>query len=171
MARRLLINIDHIATLRNARGEGRPSVLDAAKVCLENGAEGIVFHLREDRRHIKDFDVNQLKQSLNTFLDFEMGATNEMLKICADTKPNLSTLVPESRQELTTEGGLNMERLFVDFQKRVVPVYRGKLSCGHFKKNVDGKFFRRIVHALCYVRRTRTFQWLRFGKPRRSLRR
>jgi pyridoxine 5-phosphate synthase len=121
MARRLLINIDHIATLRNARGEGRPSVLDAAKVCLENGAEGIVFHLREDRRHIKDFDVNQLKQSLNTFLDFEMGATNEMLKICADTKPNLSTLVPESRQELTTEGGLNMERLFVDFQKRVVP--------------------------------------------------
>jgi len=121
MARRLLINIDHIATLRNARGEGRPSVLDASKICLENGAEGIVFHLREDRRHIKDFDVIQLKQSLDTFLDFEMAATNEMLGICAEIKPNLSTLVPESRQELTTEGGLNMELLFSDFQKRVVP--------------------------------------------------
>ncbi len=121
MARRLLINIDHIATLRNARGEGRPSVLDAAKICLENGAEGIVFHLREDRRHIKDFDVIQLKQSLDTFLDFEMAATNEMLGICAQTKPHLSTLVPESRKELTTEGGLNMEVLFSDFQNRVVP--------------------------------------------------
>lgn len=121
MARRLLINIDHIATLRNARGEGRPSVLDASKICLENGAEGIVFHLREDRRHIKDFDVIQLKQSLDTFLDFEMAATNEMLGICAEIKPNLSTLVPESRQELTTEGGLNMELLFSDFQNRVVP--------------------------------------------------
>jgi pyridoxine 5-phosphate synthase len=118
---RLLINIDHIATLRNARGEGRPSVLDAAKICLDNGAEGIVFHLREDRRHIKDFDVIQFKKSLDTFLDFEMAATNEMLGICAETQPNLSTLVPESRRELTTEGGLNMDVLYSDFQKRVVP--------------------------------------------------
>ncbi len=118
---RLLINIDHVATLRNARGEGRPSVLDAAKVCLEHGSEGIVFHLREDRRHIKDFDVIQFKQNLNTYLDFEMAATDEMVQICADIKPNLSTLVPESRQELTTEGGLNLVKLFDDYQKRVVP--------------------------------------------------
>jgi len=105
---RLLVNIDHVATLRNARGEGYPSVLEAAKICLRNGAAGIVFHLREDRRHIKDEDVAAFKGELDTLLDFEMAATDEMISICAEMKPYLSTLVPESREELTTEGGLNL---------------------------------------------------------------
>ncbi|TNE70138.1 pyridoxine 5'-phosphate synthase [bacterium] len=119
---RLLINIDHIATLRNARGEGNPNVLEAAKVCLQHGSEGIVFHLREDRRHIKDFDVFQFNSELDTYLDFEMAATNEMLQICSEIKPELSTLVPESRQELTTEGGLNLSKVFEDYQNRVIPI-------------------------------------------------
>lgn len=117
----LLVNIDHVATLRNARGEGVPDPAEAAKICEENGATGIVFHLREDRRHIKDQDVAALKKIVKGTLDFEMAATDEMLSICCDTKPHLATLVPESREELTTEGGLNLSRVFEDFKNRVVP--------------------------------------------------
>lgn len=121
---RLLINIDHVATLRNARGEGRPSVLDAAQICMQNGSQGIVFHLREDRRHIKDYDVLLLKKHIDGFLDFEMAATEEMIEICVDTKPELATLVPEKREELTTEGGLDLVSLFEDYQNRVVPAFK-----------------------------------------------
>lgn len=117
----LLVNIDHVATLRNARGEGVPDPAKAAIICEENGATGIVFHLREDRRHIKDHDVIALKKNVAGKLDFEMAATEEMLKICLDIQPHLVTLVPESREELTTEGGLNMDRVFDDFKTRVVP--------------------------------------------------
>lgn len=117
----LLVNVDHVATLRNARGEGYPSPIEAARVCEEAGAAGIVFHLRKDRRHIRDEDVYALKSAVNGKLDFEMAATHEMLNMCLDVKPDLITLVPESREELTTEGGLNMSALFDDFQKRVFP--------------------------------------------------
>lgn len=121
---RLLVNIDHIATLRNARGEGVPDPVDAARVCEGNGAEGIVFHLREDRRHIKDDDVYRLSKSIKGVIDFEMAATDEMLEIASKVKPDLSTLVPEKRQELTTEGGLRMPTLFEDFKKRVIPALK-----------------------------------------------
>lgn len=117
----LLVNIDHIATLRNARGEGVPDPVDGARICEESGAEGIVFHLREDRRHIKDHDVYRLKESTKGILDFEMAATDEMIAICNKIQPELSTLVPEKREELTTEGGLNMRHVFNDFKRRVVP--------------------------------------------------
>lgn len=117
----LLVNIDHIATLRNARGEGVPNPVDAAKICLEAGASGIVFHLREDRRHIKDHDVYALKEVVKGRLDFEMAATDEMLAICEKIRPEICTLVPESRQELTTEGGLDMRHSMKDFRTRVVP--------------------------------------------------
>jgi len=117
----LLVNIDHIATLRNARDEGYPDPVEAAKVCEDAGAKGIVFHLREDRRHIRDNDVRRLKQSVRGLIDFEMAATDEMLKICSEIQPDLSTLVPEKRQELTTEGGLHMKELYNDFEARVVP--------------------------------------------------
>lgn len=117
----LLVNIDHVATLRNARGEGVPDPAKAAQICEQAGAAGIVFHLREDRRHIKDEDVRKLKESVHGTLDFELAATEEMLRICCQTQPHLATLVPESRQELTTEGGLNMAIVADDFQKRVVP--------------------------------------------------
>lgn len=118
---KLLINIDHIATLRNARGEGYPDPVDAARICEENGAEGIVFHLREDRRHIKDDDAYRLGKSIKGIIDFEMAATDEMLRVCSEIKPHLSTLVPEKRQELTTEGGLHLIKLYDDFSRRVFP--------------------------------------------------
>ncbi|MCW9707489.1 pyridoxine 5'-phosphate synthase [Fodinibius salsisoli] len=120
----LLVNIDHIATLRNARGEGYPKPVEAATVCERAGASGIVFHLRGDRRHIRDEDVYALKKSVTGTLDFEMAATDEMLKISLDVDPHLVTLVPESREELTTEGGLKMSTVFDDFQERVFPQYR-----------------------------------------------
>ena len=121
---RLLVNIDHVATLRNARGEGYPDPVKAAEVCEDAGAAGIVFHLRGDRRHIRDEDVYRLKKSVKGILDFEMAATDEMMKICRDLKPQLCTLVPEGREELTTEGGLDMKTVYRDFEERVVPVFK-----------------------------------------------
>jgi pyridoxine 5-phosphate synthase len=119
----LLINVDHVATLRNARGEGYPDPAEAAKVCEQAGASGIVFHLRKDRRHIKTEDVYRLKETVTGDLDFEMAATDEMLAISKDVNPELVTLVPESREELTTEGGLDMTTVFEDFRDRVFPAY------------------------------------------------
>lgn len=117
----LLVNVDHVATLRNARGEGYPDPTEAARVCEQAGASGIVFHLRKDRRHIQTEDVYKLKDTVSGTLDFEMAATDEMLEISRDVDPHLVTLVPESREELTTEGGLKMETVFDDFQQRVFP--------------------------------------------------
>jgi len=122
---RLLVNIDHIATLRNARGEGVPDPAKGAQICEANGAAGIVFHLREDRRHIKDDDVYRLKETVTGILDFEMAATEEMIGISLDINPHLVTLVPEKRMELTTEGGLNLHRAGDDLRRRVVPRYSG----------------------------------------------
>ncbi len=118
----LLVNIDHVATLRNARGEGYPDPIHAAKVCENAGATGIVFHLREDRRHIRDQDVYRLKKAVKGTLDFEMAASPEMIDICIDVSPHLATLVPESREELTTEGGLHMKMVFENYRDRVIPV-------------------------------------------------
>lgn len=118
---KLLVNIDHVATLRNARSEGFPDPVRAAKVCEDAGAAGIVFHLREDRRHIKDKDVYRLKKTVRGLLDFEMGATEEMIRICSEIQPHLVTLVPEKREEITTEGGLDMKFVFNDYRERVLP--------------------------------------------------
>lgn len=104
----LLINIDHVATLRNARREQFPDPIAAAKECLEGGAKGIVFHLREDRRHITDADVARLKEHISAKLDFELSTVEEIVTICCNTRPALATLVPERREEVTTEGGLNV---------------------------------------------------------------
>ncbi|TVR16036.1 MAG: pyridoxine 5'-phosphate synthase [Balneolaceae bacterium] len=120
----LLVNIDHVATLRNARGEGYPDPAEAAAVCEQAGATGIVFHLRGDRRHIRDEDVYTLKKTVKGILDFEMAATDEMLAICNEVKPQLCTLVPEGREELTTEGGLNMKTVFEDYKNRVFPAFK-----------------------------------------------
>ena len=123
---RLLVNVDHIATLRNARGEGVPDPARAAQISETAGAAGVVFHLREDRRHIKDNDVFRLKEVVKGTLDFEMAATDEMIDICARVHPHLATLVPESREELTTEGGLQMAKVYDDFEKRVMPVFKNE---------------------------------------------
>ncbi|TVQ69337.1 MAG: pyridoxine 5'-phosphate synthase [Balneolaceae bacterium] len=122
--RTLLVNIDHVATLRNARGETVPDPVEAAIVAEKAGAAGIVFHLREDRRHIRDDDVHRLKRVVKGLFDFEMAATEQMMKICIATKADLVTLVPESREELTTEGGLDMKKVRDDFRKRVFPPFK-----------------------------------------------
>ncbi len=106
--KRLSVNIDHVATLRQARGENEPDPVTAALLAEIAGAAGIVSHLREDRRHIQDNDVLLLRKLLKTKLDLEMAATEEIVDIALDIVPDLVTLVPERRQELTTEGGLDV---------------------------------------------------------------
>jgi pyridoxine 5-phosphate synthase len=105
---RLAVNIDHIATIRNARGGNLPDPVEAARICEAAGAAGIVCHLREDRRHMKDSDLLALRSSITTKMDLEMAATEEIIEIAVRIKPELVTLVPERRQELTTEGGLDV---------------------------------------------------------------
>lgn len=105
---RFALNVDHIATLRNARGEAQPDPVTAALLAEQAGADGIVVHLREDRRHINERDVRLLRELLSTKLDLEMAATEEIIKIACDVVPELATIVPEKRQELTTEGGINV---------------------------------------------------------------
>ena len=104
---KLGVNIDHIATLRNARGGAEPSVLMAALVCETAGAFGITTHLREDRRHIKDEDVRLIKENINIPLNLEMAPTKEIQEFALKIKPHSCCLVPERRREVTTEGGLN----------------------------------------------------------------
>lgn len=101
------VNIDHVATLRNARGEEEPSVIEAAEICIKAGADGITAHLREDRRHITDFDIVSLRQ-LKCKLNMEMAATYEMQKIALEVLPDACCIVPEKREEVTTEGGLDV---------------------------------------------------------------
>lgn len=105
---RLGVNIDHIATIRNARGGKHPDPVTGAKLAVAAGADGITAHLREDRRHIRDVDIEQLKQHLAVPLNFEMAATQEMIAIAEHIRPNACCLVPEKRDEVTTEGGLNV---------------------------------------------------------------
>lgn len=102
------VNIDHVATLRNARGTQYPNPVHAADVAERSGADGITVHLREDRRHIRDADVRILKETINTRMNLEMAVTEEMLQIASEITPEFCCLVPEKREELTTEGGLDV---------------------------------------------------------------
>src|SRR6187399_2028771 len=105
---RLGVNIDHVATVRNARGGRHPDPVRAALLAIEAGADGITAHLREDRRHIRDEDMARLKAEISKPLNFEMAATDDMMRISLATRPHAVCLVPERRQELTTEGGLDV---------------------------------------------------------------
>ncbi len=105
---RFCLNVDHIATLRNARGETLPDPVTFALMAEQFGVDGIVVHLREDRRHINERDVRLLRELITTKLDLEMAAVPEIIKIACDVQPELATIVPEKRQELTTEGGINV---------------------------------------------------------------
>ena len=120
---RLAVNIDHIATLRNARGEQEPDPVEAALLAEKCGAAGIVCHLREDRRHIKDLDLARLRQAVTTKLDLEMAMTRDLQQIALKTRPELITLVPEKREELTTEGGFDIARHF-DVLKEYLKPFR-----------------------------------------------
>ena len=105
---RLGVNVDHVATLRNARGEHYPDPLLAAQIALRHGADSITIHLREDRRHIRDVDVTRIRALIDAPLNFEMAATEEMVAIALQTRPHACCIVPEKRTEVTTEGGLDV---------------------------------------------------------------
>lgn len=108
MAALLGVNIDHVATLRQARGTVYPDPVNAALICEQAGAEGITLHLREDRRHIQDADVRRMRQALNTRMNLEIAVTDEMIEFAREIQPQHVCFVPEKRQELTTEGGLDV---------------------------------------------------------------
>ncbi|MBI5676616.1 MAG: pyridoxine 5'-phosphate synthase [Nitrospirae bacterium] len=103
------VNVDHVATVRQARGGIEPQPLAAALLAIKGGADGITVHLREDRRHIQDGDLKLLKRKISVELNLEMAALNEMIEIALKVRPDMVTLVPEKRKELTTEGGLNLK--------------------------------------------------------------
>ncbi len=117
---RLAVNVDHVATIREARGIDYPDPVLAAGIAEMAGADCIICHLREDRRHINDRDLRLLRETVKTRLNMEMAAVNEMIEIARDVKPDMVTLVPEKREELTTEGGLDV-----------------KANPGHYKEVVD----------------------------------
>ena len=106
--KRLGINIDHVATIRNARGESHPSPLNAAKLAMKYGANSITIHLREDRRHINDLDLNNLCKIKKIPINLEISTNFKILKIALKNRPKFVCLVPEKRKEITTEGGLNL---------------------------------------------------------------
>ena len=116
---RLGVNIDHVATVRNARGDNYPSPLRAAILAEQYGADSITIHLREDRRHINETDLKQIKSKLKIPLNLEIAATNEMLKIALKRKPPFICIVPEKRKEITTEGGLNLNYKKI-FLKKII---------------------------------------------------
>ncbi|WP_347454836.1 pyridoxine 5'-phosphate synthase [Acinetobacter thermotolerans] len=117
MAALLGVNIDHVATLRQARGTTYPDPVNAALICEQAGAEGITLHLREDRRHIQDEDVRRMRPVLTTHMNLEMAVTDEMVAIAKEIKPQHVCFVPEKRQEVTTEGGLDVVGHFEDVKK------------------------------------------------------
>ncbi len=125
----LAINVDHVATVRNTRGTAEPDPVTAASICELAGAAGIVVHLREDRRHIHDRDIRLLRETIKTRMNLEMGANKEIIDIALNIKPDMVTLVPEKRKELTTEGGLNvsgqkkkLEKTIRQMNKAGIPV-------------------------------------------------
>ena len=107
---KLGVNIDHIATIRNARGEYHPDPYNAAKFAMKCGADSITIHLREDRRHIKDEDLKIISLNKKIPLNLEIAANNSMVKIALQNNPNFICIVPERRKEITTEGGLNLKK-------------------------------------------------------------
>ena len=133
---RLGVNIDHVATVRQARGVLYPDPITAAGIVELAGADGIVCHLREDRRHIQDRDLRMLREIVQTRLNLEMAATEEMIRIALATKPNMVTLVPEKREELTTEGGLDVIKFFTPLKRATQRLHKGGIPVSLF---VDSK--------------------------------
>ena len=132
MTARLNINIDHVATVRQARRAPEPSLVAAAMACEQAGADGITVHLRGDRRHIQDLDLPLLRSSVTTYLNVEMAATEEMLKIVLDTKPDAVSLVAEKPDEITTEGGLDVKANIAIVRATVAKLRQGQILTSLF---------------------------------------
>ena len=132
MTARLNVNIDHVATVRQARRAPEPSVIAAAMACEQAGADGITVHLRGDRRHIQDLDIELLRKSVTTYLNVEMAATEEMLRIAVEGKPDAVTLVAESPDEITTEGGLDVRANVAVVSSTVASLRHAKILASLF---------------------------------------
>jgi pyridoxine 5-phosphate synthase len=132
MNARLNVNIDHVATVRQARRAPEPSVIAAAMACEQAGADGITVHLRGDRRHIQDLDIRVLRDSVMTYLNVEMAATEEMLKIALEIKPDAVTLVAEKPDEITTEGGLDVKTNAAVVRATVSSLVKAKILASLF---------------------------------------
>jgi pyridoxine 5-phosphate synthase len=132
MAARLSVNVDHVATVRQARKGQEPDPVAAATLAELAGCHGIIVHLREDRRHIQDRDVEVLRRTVKTRLNLEMAATDEMIGIALRLKPDMCTLVPEKREELTTEGGLDVARHFDQVRRAVQALQEGTITVSLF---------------------------------------
>jgi len=130
--RRLGVNIDHVATIRNARGESYPDPLQAALLAKFSGADSVTIHLREDRRHIRDHDLISIKKKLKITINLEIAPTNEMLKIAIRHKPNFVCIVPEKRSEITTEGGLNLNKNIQHLKKIILSLKKNKIRVALF---------------------------------------
>ncbi|HME44801.1 MAG TPA: pyridoxine 5'-phosphate synthase [Syntrophorhabdales bacterium] len=135
----LMVNIDHIATLREARGIYYPEPVYAAGIVEMAGASGVIVHLREDRRHIKDRDVKLLREVVRTKLNLEMAATDEMIAIAREIRPEMATIVPEKRQELTTEGGLDVVLLKSRMTEAVAQLRESGIRVSLFIDPVDSQ--------------------------------
>ena len=135
---RLGVNIDHVATIRNARGEIYPDPLRAALLAQKSGADSITIHLREDRRHIKDVDLKNIKNKIKIPLNLEMAPTKEMLNIAIRHKPNFVCIVPEKRKEITTEGGLNVKKNAKLLKKIINKLKKSKIRVSLF---IEPKIF------------------------------
>jgi pyridoxine 5-phosphate synthase len=129
---KLGVNIDHVATIRQARGGSEPDPIAAAAIAELAGADGITIHLREDRRHIQDRDLKLLRQTVRTKLNLEMAAIEEMIDIALVVKPDMCTLVPEKRQELTTEGGLDVRLNAQSLEKAIARLHDGGILTSIF---------------------------------------
>ena len=129
---RLGVNIDHVATIRNARGGSHPDPVDAAILAQKSGADGITIHLREDRRHIRDEDLKRLKKEIKLPINLEMAATKEMLAIALKTRPNAVCIVPEKRQEVTTEGGLDVAKNEKTLRAMIKKIHAKKIRVSLF---------------------------------------
>ena len=144
------VNVDHIATLRQARGTNYPDPVYAASVAEHAGADGITVHLREDRRHIQDRDIHVLKQTLHTRMNFEMAVTDEMLDIACEVKPVFCCLVPEKREELTTEGGLDVAGQQEKINAAVARLADAGIQTSLFidadKKQIDGALLSKATY-------------------------
>ena len=129
---RLAVNVDHVATVRQARKINEPDPVTAAGIAELAGAEGIIVHLREDRRHIQDRDLLVLKETVKTKLNLEMAAAEEIIRIALKVRPHLVTLVPEKRQELTTEGGLDVRRQRQALKATIRRLHKGRMAVSLF---------------------------------------
>ena len=129
---RFSLNVDHVAVLRNARGEIQPDPVTAALLAEQVGVDGIVVHLREDRRHVNERDVRLLRELLTTRLDLEMAATDEIIRIACDVVPELATIVPEKRQELTTEGGISVIDNITRLKSAIIDLHNADVEVSLF---------------------------------------